>query len=296
MSPSVQNSINNIPYLSPHLFFDPNTQPLLMPFYSMPNENKPSNTTQHEHRYHPYQRPIDNTVQETVFFNLTTTYSSLNIHFLEQLHFKIQYNDSSSYFITYQSILEAIKDPKIDALDKTTEHDIKLDGDDFKNNIGIINNNQLFRTNLHSLVQRSIRKNCTPLNSRQINHLIDLIIMQFEYNYKQIGLFTIYILFFTKGFEKYTLVDSFVFRDNLFNRHERKINFSNRAIINTIKIWKGFNVEFDTIKEGYDILVNLGKYFLFDKESKNILSFVEHYKKFLLSSLSKLFLINIQDV
>ncbi|RVD91153.1 hypothetical protein TUBRATIS_24040 [Tubulinosema ratisbonensis] len=283
------NIVHNNSSFNSQLLFIPNFQPLLVSSHPMPIENKQLNRTQHERRHHPYQRPINSSLQNNPLNILTFTNPNLHNYPLAQPSFEIQPNDPSSYFVTYQSILRAIKTPKLDAFDNKTEFDIKSNIDFYKLKIEIIDNIQLLKINLHSLIQRTMKYNKTPETSVDIFHIVELITKEFECDHKQTALFTIFILFFTKGFRRYLVVDGLKICDNLFNRYKRNNLFNDKSIVNSIKTWKNFNLKFDTIKEGYDILVNLGKYYIFDPRYVNTIFIAHSYKGYILYYLENLF-------
>ncbi|RVD91047.1 hypothetical protein TUBRATIS_25150, partial [Tubulinosema ratisbonensis] len=124
---------------------------------------------------------------------------------------------------------------------------------------------------------------------KHVDHILNLIISNFENDYKAASLFVIYITFATKGFKNYVSRHKNDCIQYLLSSSAIRFIFSDVSLVNTINIWKRFNLEFHNIKTGYEILVSIGFRFCFVDEPKNADRFVFSYKKYVKHCLKKFF-------
>ncbi|RVD93094.1 hypothetical protein TUBRATIS_003820 [Tubulinosema ratisbonensis] len=120
-------------------------------------------------------------------------------------------------------------------------------------------------------------------------HLADLIFYCFDYDYKNTSLFIIYMSFARRGFSNYYPRGGPNCIDHIFYEYNANQSSSNKSLLKSIETWKTFNLEFQTIKEAYDILVLLGTFYLFNDNLHGANEFVYSYKKYVLDSLILLF-------
>ncbi|RVD90926.1 hypothetical protein TUBRATIS_26400, partial [Tubulinosema ratisbonensis] len=137
------------------------------------------------------------------------------------------------------------------------------------------------------IYQMNKRKNYDKI--KYVNHILNLIISNFENDYKAASLFVIYITFATKGFKNYVSRHRKDCIQYLLSPSAILFIFSDVSLVNTINIWKGFNLEFHNIKTGYEILVSIGFRFSFVDEHENADRFVFSYKKYVKHCLKKFF-------
>ncbi|RVD92808.1 hypothetical protein TUBRATIS_006810 [Tubulinosema ratisbonensis] len=283
------NNLNSFSNLYSPLFVNPDYYILPLNYKYMLHYNNNLRGMHHTYNYLPYQSLLSHLTQQILAYNEMVANQEPPNYYLGLPIYRIPNIYSQNNFVTYQTILETIKTPEFNAINNQLIFDANLNNSLYKSKIQIIKNQNIFRFRLNFLIRKSMKNNKKSKNVNKALNLMKLIIREFEYDYKHVGLFTIFILFLTRGFKKYTSVDKHTLCGNLLARYKRNRPFSDRAIINTIKIWKSLGLRFDTIKEGYDILMNLGKYFIINPKWKNIKILVCCYKRLTLSSLKRLF-------
>ncbi|RVD91832.1 hypothetical protein TUBRATIS_16990 [Tubulinosema ratisbonensis] len=187
--------------------------------------------------------------------------------------------DSSSHYQNATFALfsrEHFYDIKIKKSKYNIKFNLRLDRKEvFERNKEIIRKEILYHKNFNVL--------------QYIDQILELVFRSFGNDFKNASLFIIFISYFRRGFRRYVNRDRFDFVDHLFYKNLSYSPFSNRALINTIFIWKTFKFDFSTIKEGYDILVVLGDYYIFNIHRQNIDSYIFSYKKFAFLALEYLF-------